>query len=112
MTENNRIPKKKFAYDDLEERPALEPPCPSSIYAKNKIPASYVWSALDHPDIVNSRVGKLPDVSVAGKAAGWSDLRIDWNVDPKHFPESFPYFVRGRDSVRTYITQLFTSEIA
>jgi 5-methyltetrahydrofolate--homocysteine methyltransferase len=102
----------KFWYDDLPEREALEPPAPVSDYAQNKIPASYMWSEQTHSTILESRAGKLPDVSVAGKAAGWSDLRINWSAAADStVPTGFPYFVRGRDSVRSYITDLFNKEV-
>ena len=92
--------------------PAVEPPAPSSVYAQTKVPASYAWSKLTHPSIVTARGNKLFDVAVQGKAANWSDLRIDWNSDANQYPNEYPYFVRGRDSVRSYITRLFTTEIA
>eukprot|EP01031_Cornospumella_fuschlensis_P041434 gene41434-50559_t len=111
MSADRLFERKTFDYDNFEERPALEPPTPSSVYAKNKVPASYLWSQLSHPEIVKARTNKLQDVSVSGKAAGWSDLRVDWQVDANSQPAGFPYFVRGRDSVRAYITSLFNSEI-
>lgn len=95
----------------LEECPVLDPPCPTSIYAMKKIPPSFIWSALDHPNILRTRGAKPPRVSSVGNSAGWSDLRLDWNESPASFPFCFPYFVRGRDSVRAYINQMFKSEI-
>eukprot|EP01038_Epipyxis_sp_PR26KG_P006007 gene6007-8276_t len=109
----SRILRKKFAYDDFEEKPAVEPPAPCSIYAQNKVPPSYQWSSLNHPSIVSVRGNVLNDVNVIGKAAGWTDLRIDWNIPSNSaaVPQGFPYFVRGRDSVRSYITTLFNTQI-
>ena len=52
----------------------------------------------------------MGDVAVLGKAPGWSDLRIDWKSEVA-VPANFPYFSRGRDSVRTYLTELFNTEI-
>jgi hypothetical protein len=104
-------PRTKFAYDDIPDRPALEPPAPTSEYAQKKIPASYRGSNVTDSRVVAVREGKLPDVSIAGKQAGWSDLRIDWNVEGSTVPTGFPYFVRGRDSVRAYITSLFNKEV-
>merc|ERR1712157_309854 len=43
---------------------------------------------------------------------GGKDIRLDWNQPHDLYPESYPYFVRGRDSLRTYITELFNREIA
>jgi hypothetical protein len=59
------------------------------------------------------RSGQLADVSVLGKAAGWSDLRRNWSAvgSSASVPSSYPYFVRGRDSVRSYITTLFNTEV-
>ena len=105
-------PRKKFSYDDFPERPALEPPAPCSEYAQNKIPASYMWSKLTHPSIITARQGKMTDVAVIGKAAGWKDLRMDWSAaSTSTAPAAFPYFVRGRDSVRAYISKLFSTEV-
>jgi len=105
------MPRKRFSYDDFPEQPRLEPPAPSSDYAQNKVPPTYQWSKLTHPDILAARGDNLVDVAVKGKAAGWSDLRTDWNCDASSAPANYPYFVRGRDSVRKYITDLFNSEI-
>jgi 5-methyltetrahydrofolate--homocysteine methyltransferase len=106
-----KIPRKKFAYDDFPEQPRLEPPAPTSEYAQNKVPPTYQWSKLSHPSIFEARENKLTDAAVQGKAAGWSDLTIDWNVDAGSAPANYPYFVRGRDSVRKYITELFNTEV-
>jgi len=103
-----KMPRKKFAYDEIPERPALEPPAPSSEYAQNKIPAHYKWSTLNHPDILKARAGCNKDVGVVGKAAGWTDLRQDWAVDG---PSAYPHYARGKTSLRTYITKLFNSEV-
>jgi len=106
-----KIEKKRYSYDSVVSRPALEPPAPSSIFAQNKIPASYKWSTLSHPNILLARDGKLPSVGISGKAAGWSDLRLDW-VQESNLSEGYPYFVRGRDSLRSYLTTLFVDQIA
>jgi len=105
------MPRVRFPYDDFPEVPRLEPPAPTSDFAQNKVPASYQWSKLTHPDIVAARGNRLSDVAVQGKAAGWSDLRTDWASPADMYPANFPYFVRGRDSVRKYITELFNTEI-
>lgn len=115
MTENkrtfNKIPRKRFSWDDFEPKVRTEPPAPTSEYAQNKVPASYQWSKLDHPSILEVREGKMESAEVNGKAAGWSDLRMDW-VAETAFPENYPFFSRGRDSLRRYITQLFSTEIS
>merc|ERR1711871_1684760 len=102
-----KIPRRKFAYDELPEKPALEPPAPSSEYAQNKAPASYTWSKLTHPSILKVREGKMPDVSVAGKQSGWGDLRLDWNAGG---PAVYPRYCRSKSSLRSYITQMFSTE--
>ena len=104
-------PRKQFWYDELPDKVALEPPAPTSDYAQKKIPASYEWSKLTHSTIIENRIGKLPSAEITGKAAGWTDLRLDWNEPTSTVPEGYPYFVRGRDSVRAYITQLFNTEL-
>lgn len=102
------VPRKKFAYDEIPERPALEPPAPTSEYAQNKVPASYTWSKLAHPEIVKARAGKMPDTGVAGKAAGWGDLRLDWNSEGS---ATYPQYCRGKSSLRAYITKMFSTEV-
>mmetsp|Transcript_24912 Transcript_24912/g.36740 ORF Transcript_24912/g.36740 Transcript_24912/m.36740 type:complete len:1388 (-) Transcript_24912:185-4348(-) len=104
-----KIPRKTFDYDDVPERPALEPPAPTSEYAQKKIPSSYQGSARTHPNVVKVRSGNLDPI--AAKAPGWSDLTIDWAQPSNMYPENFPYFVRGRDSLRVYITKLFNTEV-
>jgi len=104
------MPRMKFAYDDFKEKPCLEPPAPTSEYAQNKVPPSYEWSKLSHPNITKVRngKGKMPDASVAGAAAGWSDLRLDWTANG---PAAYPNFSRGKTSTRAYITAMFNSEV-
>jgi len=107
-----KIPRKQFDYDNVEPKQLLEPPTPTSDCARNKVPPSYEWSKLTHPDIIGARGSNLTtDVAVKCKAAGWSDLRSDWAADASSAPANYPYFVRGRDSTRKYITELFNTEI-
>ena len=47
-----QAPRKRFACDDLPERPALEPRCPTSVYAENKVPASYINTRNKHPNVL------------------------------------------------------------
>ena len=79
----------------------------------NKIPNSYLNSSIQHEKVeaIRQGLGKLPPVEISGKAAGWTNLNLDWKQSDTLYPEGFPYYVRGRDSLRTYITKLFTSEI-
>ena len=38
-------------------------------------------------------------------------MRIDWDSDLLDVPEGFPYYKRSRDSLRSYITNLFNTEV-
>ena len=105
-------PKMLFPYNEQPVRPRIEPPTPTTKYAEQKIPASYQWSEVTHPRVAAVRANQLTDVSVQGKAAGWNDLRIDWTHSGAVPGASYPYFVRGRDSLRSYITELFNTEVS
>ena len=94
-------PRKRFDYDDVEPKPQLEPPLPSFACAQNHVPNPYVNSKLDHDMITAIR-----------SKATLTDVNVDHSQPADLYPEGFPYFVRGRDSVREYITSLFTSKIA
>jgi len=96
-------PRVLFDYDKVEPKPALEPPTPSSDVAKNHVPNSYQNAKLTHEKIAAIRA----KATTAGK-----DINIDYSQPSDLYPESFPHFVRGRDSLREYITSLFTSRIA
>jgi len=106
-----KVERKKFPYDDFVEVEALEPPAPCSEYAQNKIPNHYKNSSIVHPSILSVRNGKLTDAVAQFKPTGWTDLRMDWDTDLLDVPAEFPYFKRSRDSVRSYITTLFNSEV-
>ncbi|CAM9123188.1 unnamed protein product [Ectocarpus fasciculatus] len=111
-TKYEKYDRMRFPYDEVAETPSVEPPAPCSVYARDKIPASYRWSALDHPLIQAVRAGKLAEPSIFGPAAErWSTLGTDWAQGEDSAPASFPYFVRGRDSLRSHITTLFNTEV-
>ena len=95
------LPRKQFAYDNVEPKPATEPPLPTSHAARNHIPNPYNNSQITHDKIVEIRA-----------KATIKDVNIDHFQPTDLYPSSFPHFVRGRDSVRTYITGLFSSQIA
>jgi 5-methyltetrahydrofolate--homocysteine methyltransferase len=99
-----KLPRVQFDYDNVEPTPATEPPLPSSDAAQNHTPNPYKNSALTHEKIM----------AIRAKATNPNKdtLTIDHAQDSEMYPESFPHFVRGRDSVRTYITSLFTNQIA
>eukprot|EP00592_Proboscia_alata_P011914 CAMPEP_0194393036 /NCGR_PEP_ID=MMETSP0174-20130528/123069_1 /TAXON_ID=216777 /ORGANISM="Proboscia alata, Strain PI-D3" /LENGTH=967 /DNA_ID=CAMNT_0039188669 /DNA_START=248 /DNA_END=3151 /DNA_ORIENTATION=+ len=97
-------PRKQFAYDSLPPKARLEPPVPTyNDAAKNHTPNPYLNSSLTHEKILEIRSrSTVPD----------ANANIDYSQPKDLYPESFPHFVRGRDSVREYITSLFTSQIA
>ena len=99
-----KIPRLEFSYDKVEPKPATEPPLPTSDAAVNHIPNPYVNSRLTHEKIQQIRAKTtLPEPK---------KTQIDYAQPHDTYPAEFPYFVRGRDSVRSYITKLFTSQIA
>ena len=102
--ERPKLPRLKFDYDNVEPVPATEPPRPTSEAAQNATPNPYVNSKLTHEAIMEIR----SRATNPNKAT----LKMDYAQDANTYPESFPHFVRGRDSVRNYITSLFTSQIA
>ena len=101
-TPSKLYPRKQFSYDNVTPTPATEPPLPVSDAARNHVPNPYVNSATTHEKIVEERA----------KSTIEGDVNIDYAQDAKIYPESFPHFVRGRDSLREYITKLFSSKIA
>ena len=95
------FPRKKFAYDEVPPKPATEPPLPFSLAARNHVPNPYVNTNLIHEQIIAIRA----KASIQGQ-----DMDYQQSVDL--YPSGYPYFVRGRDSLRQHITSLFTTEIA
>jgi len=105
---NNKLkpnkPRVQFAYDNVAPAPATEPPLPVSQAAQDHVPNPYINSKLTHEKILEIRAkSTLPEPKRS---------IIDFCQPADLYPEGFPYFVRGRDSLRTYITELFTSQIA
>jgi len=97
------LPRKLFSYDHVEPKPAKEPPLPSSEAAQNHIPNHYTYSSVTHEKIAAIR----SKTTLAN-----TDICLDYKQSSNLYPESYPHFVRGRDSLREYITSLFTSKIA
>ena len=87
-----------------EPKKATEPPRPTSHAAQNHIPNPYMNTKLTHE--------KITEIRSRATNPDKANLNIDYTQPNDLYPESFPYFVRGRDSVRKYITSLFTSQIA
>ena len=94
------LPRPTFACNDFVERPALEPPPPTSTAAVNHVPNPYLNSKLAHPAIAGVRA----KASIQGQNldhAQRADLYSgEWS------------FVRGRDSVRTHVAKLFSGRVA
>jgi 5-methyltetrahydrofolate--homocysteine methyltransferase len=97
-----KLPRKRFSYDEVEPIPATEPPLPTSDAARNHIPNTYLNSNLTHEKIA----------AIRAKATNPTKPKLDHAQPRDVYPESFPHFVRGRDSLREHITSLFTSRIA
>ena len=97
-------PRLEFDYDKAPPKPAVEPPLPTYEAAQNHIPNPYLNSKLSHEKIL----------AIREKSTLSPDKlhNIDYAQDAGVYPESFPYYVRGRDSLRTHITKLFNSRIA
>jgi hypothetical protein len=93
-------PRMKFPCDDFVERPAVEPPTPTSDAAVNHVPNPYLNSKLAHPAIAAIRA----KASIQGQ-------NLDHAQDAGLYSGEWS-FVRSRDSVRTYITKLFNDRIA
>ena len=98
------IPRMEFAYDKIEAKPAVEPPPPVSDAARNHVPNPYVNTRLTHE--------KIQAIREKSTLPAEKRSNIDYAQPAETYPESFPYYVRGRDSLREYITKLFTSQIA
>mmetsp|Transcript_5527 Transcript_5527/g.7789 ORF Transcript_5527/g.7789 Transcript_5527/m.7789 type:complete len:1431 (+) Transcript_5527:1-4293(+) len=88
------------------EAPQTEAPLPTSKVARDHIPNAYSYTSLSHSGVVKARE-KKPSLDVSQ----WSDLKCEWAQPKGLYPEGFPYFVRGRDSVREYLTKLFQTRI-
>ena len=66
------------------------------------MPNPYINSNLTHEKIT----------AIRAKATNPTKPNLDYTQPSDTYPSSFPHFVRGRDSVREYVTKLFTSRIA
>mmetsp|Transcript_8792 Transcript_8792/g.30077 ORF Transcript_8792/g.30077 Transcript_8792/m.30077 type:complete len:1362 (+) Transcript_8792:227-4312(+) len=91
---------------NYESKPQTEPPLPMTKVSRDHVPNPYSYDGLDHPLILKARE-KRPSLAVSQ----FDDLRASWAQPKDTHPEGFPYFVRGRDSVRSYITELFQTRI-
>merc|ERR1719223_50140 len=101
-------PRLEFEYDKIEAKKATEPPKPTSYAAQNYVPNTYRYSSITHEKIQEIRdKAKFSDPSKS-----IDSLNLDHCQSVDKFPESFPHFVRGRDSLRKHISTLFQSKIA
>ena len=110
MTKEARPNQKRlqFDYDKIEAKKATEPPKPTSYAAQNYVPNTYRYSSITHEKIQEIRdKAKFSDPSKS-----IDSLNLDHCQSVDKFPESFPHFVRGRDSLRKHISTLFQSKIA
>ena len=98
------VPRMLFDYDKVAPVPATEPPLPTSAAARNHVPNPYLNSKLEHP--------KIQEIRSRSTMPAETNADIDYQASADSQPQGFPYFVRGRDSLREYITSLFTSQIA
>jgi len=97
------LPRLEFDYDKVSPVPATEPPLPTSDVARNHVPNTYLNAKLTHEKIA----------AIRAKATNpTKPMNLDYSQPSDTYPESFPHFVRGRDSLREHITSLFTSRIA
>jgi len=96
------LPRLQFDYDKIAPKPAVEPPLPIFDAAQNHVPSCYLNSKSTHEKIL----------AVRAKATNLTKPNLDYAQESSMYPESFPHFVRGRDSLREHITSLFTSRIA
>lgn len=71
----------------IEPKKAVEPPCPTSDAAMNKVPNPYKYSKFTHERIAD----------ILNKPTNQGQYDIDWTQSHDLYPESFPHFVRGRD---------------
>jgi 5-methyltetrahydrofolate--homocysteine methyltransferase len=101
-TPSKIYPRKKFDYDFTPPQPAGEPPLPSYEVAQNHVPNPYKNSQVCHERIL----------AVRSKSTMDKDVSIDYDQPHGLYSREYPHFVRSRDSVREYITSLFTKEIA
>ena len=74
------------------------------------MPNSYKYSGMAHPLMVEARK-KQPALPLLAPM-GWTELTLDWAQPADLYPKGYPHYVRGRDSLREYITTLFTTEIS
>jgi len=99
----------QFDWEKQEPRPTLEPPLPVGPAASTHKANPYKYSAFSTTKMAEIRAKANRNESAKlfqGSAT------IDHAQDPALYPKGFPHFVRGRDSLREHITQLFTSRIA
>ena len=99
QTQRSSMKKPTFSWETkYVPAPRTEPPCPTSEAAQNRVPNSYAYAQFDHPKIAKART--------------LQGMPMDWSMPADAYPKGKEYFVRGRDSLRTYLCDLFTTKIA
>jgi len=90
----------KFSWETDALTPVKEPPLPTYEAAQKHTPNPYDYSGFQH------------ELGVAARTHMPAGTSLSWTQPAGKYPANFPYFVRGRDSARSYITQLFSSKMA
>jgi 5-methyltetrahydrofolate--homocysteine methyltransferase len=85
---------------DYAPKAVSEPPLPTYDAAINHEPSPYKYGSYAEPLIVAARANMPPGTN------------LDWSQPASLYPKNYPHFVRGRDSLRSYISALFTSQMA
>ena len=89
------VSKPIFSWEkDYSPKVQVEPPVPPFEAARNHVPNPYSYTKYTHPRIVAARKHMPPGTNLE-----WSQAGID------------AAFVRGRDSLRTYIAKLFSNQM-
>ena len=99
--------KVEFDWEKEAPKPATEPPLPVGEAATKHIPNTYKNSALNHPKIKEVRETAAKNKALEYAKQIFGDSKIDYSQNDNSLG-----IVRGRDSMRSYITKLFTSRIA
>jgi len=82
---------------------AMECPLPMSDADRNHVPNPYRYSG-DTIEMITAIRARASNPT--------KNFNVDYAQPHDLYPESYPHFVRGRDSLREYITTLFSTEIA
>jgi hypothetical protein len=102
-----------FDWEKPAPKPATQPPLPTgSEAAKNHTPMHYKNSTLTHPKILAARATAAKGKALDHAAKIFGDGKIDYAQDADMYPKDYPYYVRGRDSLRRHIAKQFTTRMS